>query len=84
MWHEFVGLRINPNAGKYMKFSLTFFALFLALKGVALAKVVMIDDRVFLRHDGRQIPVFLVNDLIDRGKIKKVNLFGEGRLQANT
>lgn len=63
-----------------MKFALTFFALLFVLKSTAFAKIVMIDDRVYLRHDGKQTPVFLVNELIDKDKVKRVNLYDGGRL----
>lgn len=63
-----------------MKTLLTFFALLLVLKSTAFAKIVMIDDKVYLRKDGRQVPVFVVNDLIEKNKVKKVNLYGEGRV----
>lgn len=63
-----------------MKTVLTFFALLFFLKASAHAKVVMIDDQVYLRNDGKQLPVFLVNELIDKEKVKKVNLYDEGRL----
>lgn len=63
-----------------MKSALTFFALLFVLKSTAFAKIVMVDDRVFMRNDGKQIPVFLVNELIDKEKVKKVNLYDGGRL----
>lgn len=63
-----------------MKTALTFFALLFVLKSTAFAKIVMVDDRVYLRKDGKQVPVFLVNDLIDREKVKKVNLYDGGKL----
>ncbi len=63
-----------------MKTVLTFFALLMVLKSAAFAKIVMIDDKVFLRKDGRQVPVFVVNELIEKDKVKKVNLFGEGKV----
>lgn len=63
-----------------MKTVLTFFALLIVLKSSAFAKIVMIDDKVFLRKDGRQVPVFLVNELIDKEKVKKVHLYGEGKV----
>ncbi len=63
-----------------MKSALTFFALLFVLKATAFAKVVMIDDRVYLRKDGKQVPVFLVNELIDQEKVKKVNLYGDGKI----
>lgn len=63
-----------------MKTALTFLALLFVLKSTAFAKIVMIDDKVFLRKDGKQVPVFLVNDFIDRGKVKKVNLYDDGKL----
>lgn len=63
-----------------MKTVLTFFALLIVLKSAAFAKIVMIDDKVYLRNDGRQVPVFLVNELIEKGKVKKVHLFGEGKV----
>ena len=63
-----------------MKTVLTFFALLMVLKSAAFAKIVMIDDKVFLRKDGRQVPVFVVNELIEKDKVKKVNLYGEGKV----
>jgi hypothetical protein len=63
-----------------MKTLLTFFALLIVLKSSAFAKIVMIDDKVFLRNDGQQVPVFAVNDLIEKNKVKKVHLYGEGRV----
>lgn len=63
-----------------MKSALTFFALLFVLKSAAFAKIVMIDDRVYMRNDGKQVPVFLVNDLIDKEKVKKVNLYDGGKL----
>ncbi len=63
-----------------MKSALTFFALLFVLKATAFAKVVMIDDKVYLRKDGKQVPVFLVNELIEKEKVKKVNLFGDGKV----
>ena len=63
-----------------MKTVLTFFALLISLKSSAFAKIVMIDDKVFVRKDGRQVPVFVVNDLIGNGKVKKVHLYGEGKV----
>lgn len=63
-----------------MKFSLTFFALLFVLKSTAFAKIVMIDNRVFLRNEGKQVPVLLVNELIEKDKVKKVNLYNGGRL----
>ena len=63
-----------------MKSVLTFFALLIVLKSTAFAKVVMIDDKVYLRKDGQQVPVFVVNDLIEKEKVKKVNLFGDGKI----
>lgn len=63
-----------------MKTALTFFALLMVLKSTAFAKIVMIDDKVFLRKDGRQVPVFVVNELIEKEKVKKVNLYGEGKV----
>lgn len=63
-----------------MKTVLTFFALLMVLKSAAFAKIVMIDDKVFLRKDGRQVPVFVVNELIDKEKVKKVHLYGEGKV----
>lgn len=63
-----------------MKTVLTFFALLIVLKSSAFAKIVMIDDKVYLRKDGRQVPVFIVNEMIDKKKVKKVNLYGEGKV----
>lgn len=63
-----------------MKAVLTFFALLMVLKSAAFAKIVMIDDKVFLRKDGKQVPVFLVNELIEKEKVTKVNLYGEGKI----
>jgi hypothetical protein len=63
-----------------MKSTLTFIALLIALKSPLSAKIVMIDDEVYLRKDGQQIPVFVVNQLIAKEKVKKVHLFGEGRI----
>lgn len=70
----------NSNAGRKMKTVLTFFALLMVLKSAAFAKIVMIDDKVFLRKDGQQVPVFLVNELIEKEKVKKVHLYGEGKV----
>ena len=63
-----------------MKSALTFIALLIVLKSTAFAKIVMIDDKVYLRKDGQQIPVFVVNDLIEKEKVKKVHLFGDGKV----
>lgn len=63
-----------------MKTALTFLALLFVLKSTAFAKIVMIDDKVFLRKEGKQVPVFLVNSFIEKGKVKKVNLYDDGRL----
>lgn len=63
-----------------MKSALTFIALLIVLKSTAFAKIVMIDDKVYLRKDGQQVPVFVVNELIEKEKVKKVHLFGEGRI----
>lgn len=62
-----------------MKTTLTFFAFLIVLQTSALAKIVMIDDKVYLRKDGRQVPVFRVNELIEKSKVKKVNLYGGGK-----
>jgi hypothetical protein len=70
----------NLNAGRKMKTVLTFFALLLVLKSTAFAKIVMMDDKVYLRKDGRQVPVFIVNELIEKEKVKKVHLYGEGKV----
>jgi hypothetical protein len=40
----------------------------------------MVDDRLYLRKDGKQVPVFLVNEFIDKKKVKKVNLFDGGKV----
>ncbi len=63
-----------------MKSALTFIALLIVLKSTAFAKIVMIDDKVYLRKDGQQIPVFVVNELIEKEKVKKVHLFGDGKI----
>ncbi len=63
-----------------MKSALFFFAFLFLFKSTAFAKIVMIDDKVYLRKDGKQVPVFLVNEFIDQGKVKKVSLYGEGKL----
>ncbi|MES2527851.1 MAG: hypothetical protein V4598_12230 [Bdellovibrionota bacterium] len=63
-----------------MKSVLTFFALLIVMKSTAFAKIVMIDDKVYLRKDGQQVPVFVVNELIEKEKVKKVHLFGEGKI----
>lgn len=75
----YLGCVINSNAGRKMKTVLTFFALLITVQTTAFAKIVMIDDKVYLRKDGRQVPVFRVNELIDKSKVKKVNLYGEGK-----
>lgn len=62
-----------------MKSAFFFIVLILGLQSLAFGKVVMVDDRVYIRKDGRQIPVFLVNELIEKRRVKKVNLFGEGK-----
>lgn len=63
-----------------MKSALTLISLLIVLKSTAFAKVVIIDDKVYLRKDGQQIPVFMVNEMIEKEKVNKVNLFGEGRI----
>ena len=63
-----------------MKSALTFISLLIVLKSTAFAKIVMIDDKVYLRKDGQQVPVFVVNELIEKEKVKKVNLFGDGKV----
>ncbi len=63
-----------------MKSVLTFVALLIVMKSSAFAKIVMIDDKVYLRKDGQQIPVFVVNELIEKDRVSKVHLFGDGNV----
>jgi hypothetical protein len=63
-----------------MKNALISLSLLLVFMSSAFAKIVMVDDKVFLRKDGKQVPIFLVNDYIEHGKVKKVHLYGDGNL----
>lgn len=46
----------------------------------AQAKIVLVEDKLYLREDGKQVPIFLVNELIKKNSISKVKLYGGGNV----
>lgn len=46
----------------------------------AFASIVRVDDKLFLRSKGKQVPLLMVNELIQNKTVTKVKLYGEGRV----
>lgn len=61
-----------------MKCLFLFAALLISVS--AFAKIITVDNRVYLRSKGKQVPVFLVNSLIEKGEVSKLKLYGDGEV----
>lgn len=63
-----------------MKSILFLFSVFFLLTSSAQARVVLVEDKLYLREEGKQIPIFLVNEMIKKKEISKVKLYGGGKI----
>lgn len=44
----------------------------------AYGKIIYEDDKLFFRSKGKQSPIYMVNELIQKKSVKSVKLYGEG------
>ena len=52
--------------------------LFILVSTHAFAKIVISEDKLYLRKGGDSIPLVFVNDLIEKKLVSEVKLFGKG------
>jgi hypothetical protein len=73
---------MNPlTQDQKMKKNFGFCLFLMFLASSAFAKIVLIEDKLFLRHQGKQLPLLMVNELISKKEISKVKLFGGGDIR---
>jgi len=54
--------------------------LLLTVTSTAFAKVIMVKDQLFLKEDGKEVPLFLVNKMIEEKVITNIKLYDDGNV----
>jgi hypothetical protein len=49
------------------------------MTSTAFGRILKVQDKLFLRAQGKQVPIFAVNEMIQKKAVSKVKIFNEGR-----
>lgn len=52
--------------------------MFMSFCSTAFAKILITEGKLFIRTNGQQVPLMMVNDLIEKNKVSTVQLFNNG------